>query len=106
GPSPEFDVVFVHGLEGHFRNTWSQEDSQPRPRRKHLLAEDFPRARIFTFGYNSAITRFFHESAYHGSILEYCKSLLQRLSAERKDCLRRPLIFIAHSLGGLVVKSV
>lgn len=135
GQTPEFDVVFVHGLEGHHRKTWTR-DSRPRPKRRwswrpsrrralrdatsnnpdlinaecfwpeDLLAKDFPEARIFTFGYDSSITHLFRESANQGSILDHSTSLLQRLSAERTDCLRRPLIFVAHSLGGLVVKNV
>lgn len=63
-----------------------------------------PDARIFTFGYNSAL-------AFTGSVSkidDYARTLLERLRARRReypDATRRPVIFICHSLGGIVVKK-
>lgn len=61
------------------------------------------RPRIVSFGYNSKII------AGNSVIIEdVAKSLLGRLHGLRKtkDDKAAPIIFIAHSLGGLVVKKV
>jgi hypothetical protein len=62
-----------------------------------------PEARILTYGYNSAI-------AFSGStsgIDDFARSLLERL--RHKRCIykntRRPIIFVAHGLGGIVFKK-
>jgi hypothetical protein len=39
-------------------------------------------------------------------IFSYGESLLTGLEARRREDLERPLIFIAHSLGGLILKDV
>lgn len=73
---------------------------------RDLLAKDFPKARIFTYGYDSSVSHFFEGAANVSNIRDHARDLLQRLSGERCDCETRRLIFVAHSLGGLVVKAV
>ena len=53
-----------------------------------LLPEDCPNARIITWGYNSAITRFFDGAVNQGSIFAHAKDLLFDLSRARADCVR------------------
>ncbi|KAF6826547.1 nb-arc and ankyrin domain protein, partial [Colletotrichum musicola] len=72
---------------------------------RDLLANDFPKARIFTYGYDSYVSHFFEGAANVSNIRDHARDLLQRLSGERTDCENRRLIFVAHSLGGLVVKA-
>ncbi|KAI1132377.1 hypothetical protein F5Y10DRAFT_231582, partial [Nemania abortiva] len=96
------DVVAVHGLnpldaQSHAEATWMSEDK--------LWLSDFlpkrvPRARISLFGYNSNIA-FGSSSA---GIREQGENVLNHLEKLREDNPRRPLIFICHSLGGLVIK--
>ncbi|KAK2761351.1 hypothetical protein FQN54_001873 [Arachnomyces sp. PD_36] len=54
-PSPLFDVIFVHGLRGGLRKTWSKKRHHSYFWPKEWLPKDieFKRARIHSFGYNS-----------------------------------------------------
>ncbi|KAI0543731.1 hypothetical protein F4679DRAFT_577412 [Xylaria curta] len=86
----QVDIVAVHGLNGKAYKTWTDSG-------KLWLADflplDIPRARIFTYGYNSAVA--------------FSSSASRRLMAKRRLFLhadKRPLLFICHSLGGVVVK--
>ncbi|KAL9124352.1 MAG: hypothetical protein Q9217_006313, partial [Psora testacea] len=97
------DIVFIHGLGGKRHNTWTKGGVLwPRD----LLAKDFPQARIMTWGYDSRIVQFFGPVG-QGSIHAHANELNNDLSQERSERhqIFRPLIFFAHSLGGLVVKS-
>lgn len=73
---------------------------------RDLLAKDFPQARIYTYGYDSRITRFFRGTTSTSNIHDQGRGLNRAVASIRSKCRGRPLIFIAHSLGGLVVKSV
>ncbi|KAL5321552.1 hypothetical protein ACEPPN_009511 [Leptodophora sp. 'Broadleaf-Isolate-01'] len=145
-PSPATaDIVFVHGLQGHPRKTWSCETNNPTrvpkgPKepsggshhlkirklfsRKHsgssqenresqlgevfwpldLLPDDCPNARILTFGYDSKVTNFFAGPASQSNIIAHARDLLHQLKRVRLQCPGRSIIFVAHSLGGIIVK--
>jgi hypothetical protein len=70
-----------------------------------LLKVDFPKARIMTFGYDSIITQGY-KAANQSSIFSHAKNLLFELEQERRKAPNRDLIFIAHSLGGILTKEV
>jgi surfactin synthase thioesterase subunit len=93
--------VAVHGLGGHWDKTWS--DSNGKNWLRDFLPEEFPNARIMAFGYDSKM--FFSSSVT--DIEDVACTLLNRLDGERdKRHKNRPIVFIAHSLGGIVVKKV
>ena len=71
-----------------------------------LLPHDFPNARIATFGYDSKVTHWFKGPAMQLDIFSYGESLLSSLDARRRADPERPLVFIVHSLGGLILKDV
>lgn len=144
-------IVFVHGLQGHPRQTWTSVSPSPpsralpparlnneSPSKKiwrifsrskrdtlavkdeapgdargklasdvfwphDLLPADCPQAQIFTWGYDTDVTKGF-KTANHDSLFSHAKNLLAALERERQ--VGRPLIFVAHSLGGIVVKEV
>ena len=70
-----------------------------------LIPEDFPSVRVLTYGYDSHISHFFKGAVNQMTITQHGRQLLQRISNARSDCRGRPLIFVAHSLGGILVKE-
>ncbi|KAI9747577.1 MAG: hypothetical protein M4579_007436, partial [Chaenotheca gracillima] len=104
-PSPvstyQVDIVAVHGLGGGAFKTWT--DKKGNIWLRDLLIEDLPGARVFTFGYNSA----FFFSRETGTLREYARALLEAIRSERTSAEERarPLVFVCHGMGGIVVKK-
>jgi hypothetical protein len=105
-PDPKVDIVFVHGLNGHPYNTWATTNPDvfwP----VDLLPEVLARVgvRIITYGYNANVSSF-SDSVSSDHIHNHAETLASSLAANRslKNCSDRPIIFVCHSLGGLVVK--
>jgi hypothetical protein len=67
---------------------------------RDFLPRRLPRARILIFGYNSNVA---FETSTAG-VIEQAENLLNRLKSRRANAPNRPLIFICHSLGGIVAK--
>lgn len=64
-----------------------------------------PSSRIMVFGYETTVAKpQFSSPTNQNSIFAHSKALVNDLSRERP--LERPLIFVAHSLGGIVIKEV
>ncbi|KAJ5054095.1 uncharacterized protein L3040_000379 [Drepanopeziza brunnea f. sp. 'multigermtubi'] len=69
-----------------------------------LLPDDCPNARILTWGYDSRVTNFFGSSANQSNVSAHARNLVHALRRPRLECPGRPIIFVAHSLGGVVMK--
>ena len=99
------DVIFVHGLTGDRELTWTHPDArQPWP--QTLLPAVIPKARILTYGYDAYV--FGHQGpATTNRIGDHARDFLNKLVGYRQQSksLNRPLIFVAHSLGGLLCKD-
>lgn len=68
-----------------------------------------PAARLITWNYDAEITRFSNKTGQN-TILKHADSFLTDLAGERAEGHGiqpdRPIIFVGHSLGGLVIKQV
>ncbi|KAI9890156.1 MAG: hypothetical protein M1814_004437 [Vezdaea aestivalis] len=132
--SPSLDIIFVHGFAGHPRNTWTYSGANdaadtndeppskkrrsfksPFPKRKEqppsvfwpidLLPQTTPKARILTYGYDSNIRHPLSGPVNQQTILDLGHNFMTELEAHRRSDPKRRLIFVAHSLGGVVVKE-
>jgi hypothetical protein len=101
-------IVCIHGLGGHREHTWTAEEPGTGKTTfwpRDLLPRDLPQARIMTYGYDSKVSsaRYLAQR----TLYSHSKAMLAELKQTRKvpEVSHRRLIFIAHSLGGILVKS-
>ncbi|UUO16009.1 esterase/lipase family protein [Dolichospermum heterosporum] len=98
------DVIFVHGLMGHAITTWHPEEKCDQECWPFWLGDEkeFKTVGIWSFGYKA------NPVGNAMSIYEQANSLLNILLNEAKDygIGKNPLMFITHSLGGLVIKEM
>jgi len=99
-------IIAIHGLGGHWRDTWTGDNG------KLWLRDSVPlrlkdsgfNTRVFSYGYDSS-TAF---SKAVTDITDEAEMLLNRIQGESKSQAEhhRPIIFIAPSLGGILVNKV
>lgn len=94
-------VVFVHGLGGHAYGTWGHPsgDGWYWPRG---LAERVPGLRTYVLGYDAPPTNWLGTAM---PLQDRATNVAERLLG-REELRGQPLIFVCHSLGGLIVKQV
>ena len=105
GRGIRIDIVAVHGLMGDPYTTWVKgRDPNGKPWISEFLPSQLPNARVFSYGYDSQIVR----SSSVAGIPEFAGNLLAWLKLRRssESEKQRPLLFICHSLGGIIVKKV
>jgi protein SERAC1 len=97
----EGDVIFVHGLGGNARSTWHPKEQQDDDSWLYWLSQDYRNIGILSFGYEAK------PSGWKGSampLFDQAGNLLEWM--ESKGIGQKPIIFITHSLGGLLVKKM
>jgi hypothetical protein len=96
------DIVLVAGLGGHHVKSWEAADGCAWP--WHLLPSKVPDIRVRSFRYTTTITG----TTSAAGIRDHAKDLLNKLADDREDgdtaALKRPIVFIGHSLGGMIIK--
>lgn len=103
GPS----IIFVHGIETdgygrkiHANDTWTHHNGTFWP--QLLLPQLLPSARIILFKYNAYFLGYRDTKTFQ----DLQRSLLEgtvEIRRKQKE-VHRPMVFIAHSLGGIYVK--
>lgn len=130
----QFDIYALHGLNGDREETWTYTlEATPEDKAKDVgtskfrgklggkksktdtavdsnplwlrdfLKDDFPNARIYSMGYNSRVAFNFGT----GRLDTFARELLVNIqrTRETEGEKQRPIVFICHSMGGLVVKK-
>eukprot|EP00890_Picochlorum_soloecismus_P002505 jgi/Picsp_1/3255/NSC_06095-R1_binding protein len=109
----DMDVVFLHGIRGGAFMTWKVDGSGRRDQENldqmdhsicwpsSWLAQRFPRMRLISAEYAAPATGWEGESLpLHAT----ASHLADKLSAAGVG--NRPVVFISHSMGGLIVKDI
>ena len=104
GTEPRVDIVFVHGLTGNAYDTWLHQKSGVHWPSK-LLRQDMRDARILSFGYDADIVNFWNPAS-NSRLSNHAENMIGDLvrNRERTDTETRKILFVGHSLGGLVIK--
>lgn len=99
------DIVFVHGIDGKPKGTWTSDRSRvfwPVDLLPSFLADENPR--ILVYGYDPNYD--LQDSSWEMSVQIHGELLMKALTNRRAgQSMQRPIIFVAHSLGGWVVKN-
>ncbi|KAF2964665.1 hypothetical protein GQX73_g8898 [Xylaria multiplex] len=97
------DVIAITGLTGHAFGSWAKSEN-------FMWLRDFaskfgPSTRVLTYGYD---TRLEGIDTSMTILADQAKAFLGQIkfSREARKCQKRPIIFIGHSLGCLLIKRV
>ncbi|CCA75635.1 related to kinesin light chain, partial [Serendipita indica DSM 11827] len=100
GTDPIVDIVAIHGLQGHRENTWMTDGGTLWLR--DFLPADLSNARILTYGYD-ADTRS-PECVSTQTMRRHAEGFAWALARTRRGNPRRPIIFLAHDLGCIILQ--
>ncbi|KAL8723144.1 MAG: hypothetical protein Q9225_000485 [Loekoesia sp. 1 TL-2023] len=103
---PDVDILFIHGINGHPYDTWTSDVNQlfwPAQLLPPILEKE--KAQVLVYGYDADVvppTGGLSKDRIHN----HAEQLVATLHANRRSrqATERPIIFVAHSLGGIVVK--
>uniref|UniRef100_A0A0N5AVP3 GPI inositol-deacylase n=1 Tax=Syphacia muris TaxID=451379 RepID=A0A0N5AVP3_9BILA len=104
---PTMDIIFVHGLKGSVFRTWREKDDLSKLNRTRCWPRDwlskdlnFP-VRILAIDYPSSLIHF-------TGAVDTLDLRSQRFCVQLRDADvgSRPVVFICHSMGGLLVKNL
>ncbi|TRX98049.1 hypothetical protein FHL15_001259 [Xylaria flabelliformis] len=106
GENPEIDIVAVHGINGDAFSTFSAKSNNRfwlgDP---DMLPRDVKNSRIMTYRYPASVATMLGGTS-SDRILQHAQTMIAELVADREleDATERPIIFVCHSLGGIIVK--
>lgn len=107
-------VIAIHGKGAHPAQTWSALVAPGRDPhdpanyvtwldQDNMLPAALPSARIIRYGY---LSEWFGENAVKTRAASIGEKFLDELNGLRVNAPERPLVFIGHSFGGLVILKV
>jgi len=106
GENPVVDIVAVHGLNGDASKSFTSSKTQKFwLGDEDMLPKDITNCRVLTFSYPASVVEVFGKTS-SDTILQHATTLVQELAADRlmEKAMERPIIFLCHSLGGIIVK--
>jgi len=106
GSDPCVDIVAVHGLNGDPFNSWTTKGSSKMwLKDPSLLPSHLKNSRILTYGYHANVLAVLGKTS-SDRILQHAQTLIAELVADREleNATQRPIIFVCHSFGGIIVK--
>ena len=99
-PARVCDVVFVHGLGGGSHSTWACSDAA-QGFWPEWIGADFANVGVWTLGYRADASAWTSESM---PLADRGTAILETLANEGIG--ERPIIFITHSMGGILTKQI
>jgi tetratricopeptide (TPR) repeat protein len=95
------NVIFVHGLGGHAYKTWrrGEDDNTFWP---IWLAEDVEGIKVYCLAYEAPVSNWLGTSM---PLQDRAVNILELLLTE-ENLRSGPVVFVCHSLGGLIVKKI
>ena len=102
-PTAAVNVVFVHGLGGKGGATWVSPPPSTLGFWPQAFASTHPMCSVWTVHYRADLIESIFSSAATMDLLDRAAWLLEELVVN--DVPSKPIVFVAHSLGGVVVKQ-
>ncbi|KAF4968083.1 hypothetical protein FSARC_4501 [Fusarium sarcochroum] len=106
-PEAKVDIVLVHGLNGLPDKTWTAKNGTFWPLDLLPTALKGAQANIMVYGYNADVySKKNDRTASDNFIHQHAQSLVTNLTLYRKSegTFKNPIIWVCHSLGGILVK--
>ena len=101
GQEAEADLIFVHGLGGDPVLTWCHDETALRDCWPFWLAEELPKVAVHTLEYEASASGWLGRAM---PLIDRAKDVLTEL--ETMAIGARPIVFVGHSLGGLLIKQL
>lgn len=97
--TPE-SIIAITGMDGHAYGSWMSRDAHGDMWLRNFLSRDLPYCRTMIYGYESKLL-----APNINQLQEYGRLFLAEIAKVRDtvDLQQRPLIFICHSYGGIIL---
>ncbi len=97
----------AHGADGSGKAVPVGQQPQDIYWPEDLACQTIPNSRILTFGYDTKVRHWLKGSVSKKTVYDHAWEMLCGLDDLRRSRIesRRPIVFVAHSLGGIVVKE-
>ncbi|KAF4343415.1 SERAC1 [Fusarium beomiforme] len=106
-PEAKADIILVHGLNGTPDKTWTAKNGTFWPLDLLPIALRGVQANILVYGYNADVySKKNNQTASDRFIHQHAQNLVTNLTLHRQseNTFKNPIIWVCHSLGGILVK--